>query len=78
MTVAIAIKDNNLVTNIKSKEGNKKECINFLNECYNKYLIDSFLDKEKVVICLTYNKDKNDNEFYNKKELVERNLITLI
>lgn len=78
-TVAIANRENNKIYEISYFEGTKKECINFINDNYYKYLINAMLDDNKVVINLAYTLDSVSHleEWMTKKELLEKGVFTL-
>lgn len=77
--IAIANLKDNKIFNVSYHKGTKKECISFINENYFKYLIDSGLRKDEVVINLAYTLDSTDHldEWFTKDELIEQGVFTL-
>lgn len=78
-TIAMANKENNKIYNVSYFKGNKKECINFINDNYYKYFINAMMDDKKVVINLDYSLDSINHldEWMTKKELLKKGVFKL-
>lgn len=77
--IAIAIKEDQKIYDVSYFKGGKKECINFLNENYYKYLINIMIDKNKIVINLRYEIGDVDNldKWKTKNELINEGALSL-